>query len=67
MRSGGSARVASRSRTHNPRYLRYSNAVSALPWIIDDIHREDASSWRRHKRTVELAWLWVPALIWVRF
>jgi len=27
----------------NPRYLRYSNAVSALRWIIDDIRREDAS------------------------
>ncbi len=28
----------------NPRYLRYSNAVSALRWIIDDIRREDAPS-----------------------
>ncbi len=28
----------------NPRYLHYSNAVSALRWIIDDIRREDASS-----------------------
>jgi hypothetical protein len=28
----------------NPRYLRYSNAVSALRWLIDDIRREDASS-----------------------
>ena len=28
----------------NPRYLRYSNAVSALRWIIDDIRREDAHS-----------------------
>ena len=25
----------------NPRYLRYSNAVSALRWIIDDLRRED--------------------------
>ena len=24
----------------NPRYLRYSNAVSAMRWIIDDIRRE---------------------------
>jgi hypothetical protein len=24
----------------NPRYLRYSNAVSALRWIIDDLARE---------------------------
>jgi hypothetical protein len=28
----------------NPRYLRYSNAVSALRWIIDDIRRDDSSS-----------------------
>ena len=28
----------------NPRYLRYSNAVSALRWIIDDMRREDAAS-----------------------
>lgn len=28
----------------NPRYLRYSNAVSALRWVIDDIRREDSSS-----------------------
>jgi len=27
----------------NPRYLRYSNAVSALRWIIDDLRREEAS------------------------
>ena len=27
----------------NPRYLRYSNAVSALRWIIEDIRREEAS------------------------
>ncbi len=27
----------------NPRYLRYSNAVSALRWIIDDIRREDSA------------------------
>ena len=26
----------------NPRYLRYSNAVSALLWIIDDIQAEEA-------------------------
>ncbi|MCM4080868.1 hypothetical protein [Paractinoplanes hotanensis] len=26
----------------NPRYLRYSNAVSALRWIIDDLARERA-------------------------
>lgn len=25
----------------NPRYLRYSNAVSALLWIINDLRRED--------------------------
>ena len=31
----------------NPRYLRYSNAVSALRWIIDDIRREDAPSNRQ--------------------
>jgi hypothetical protein len=24
----------------NPRYLRYSNAVSALRWIIEDLARE---------------------------
>lgn len=24
----------------NPRYLRYSNAVSAMRWIIDDLRRE---------------------------
>jgi hypothetical protein len=28
----------------NPRYLRYSNAVSALLWIIDDIEAEDAQA-----------------------
>jgi hypothetical protein len=28
----------------NPRYLRYSNAVSAMRWIIDDIRREDSAS-----------------------
>lgn len=26
----------------NPRYLRYSNAVSALLWIIDDLEKEQA-------------------------
>ena len=26
----------------NPRYLRYSNAVSALLWIIDDLQAENA-------------------------
>lgn len=26
----------------NPRYLRYSNAVSALRWIIDDLVKERA-------------------------
>jgi hypothetical protein len=26
----------------NPRYLRYSNAISALRWIIDDLAREPA-------------------------
>jgi hypothetical protein len=26
----------------NPRYLRYSNAVSALLWIIDDLQAEEA-------------------------
>jgi hypothetical protein len=26
----------------NPRYLRYSNAVSALQWIIDDLEKERA-------------------------
>lgn len=26
----------------NPRYLRYSNAVSALLWIIGDLHAEEA-------------------------
>ncbi|MBU2666246.1 hypothetical protein KOI35_22345 [Actinoplanes bogorensis] len=26
----------------NPRYLRYSNAVSALRWIIDDMAHEQA-------------------------
>jgi hypothetical protein len=25
----------------NPRYLRYSNAVSALNWIIDDLRAEE--------------------------
>jgi hypothetical protein len=25
---------------HNPRYLRYSNAVSALLWIIGDLDKE---------------------------
>jgi hypothetical protein len=24
----------------NPRYLRYSNAISALLWIIDDLAKE---------------------------
>ncbi|MEU8118694.1 hypothetical protein AB0C21_08280 [Spirillospora sp. NPDC049024] len=24
----------------NPRYLRYSNAVSALRWILDDLAKE---------------------------
>ena len=28
----------------NPRYLRYSNAVSALRWVIDGIPREDSPS-----------------------
>jgi hypothetical protein len=28
----------------NPRYLRYSNAVSALRWIIDDLARQDHTS-----------------------
>ena len=28
----------------NPRYLRYSNAVSALRWIVDDVRREHSSS-----------------------
>ncbi|MFG3604504.1 hypothetical protein [Micromonospora chersina] len=27
----------------NPRYLRYSNAVSALRWIIDDLAKERAA------------------------
>jgi hypothetical protein len=26
----------------NPRYLRYSNAVTALRWILDDLARERA-------------------------
>jgi hypothetical protein len=26
----------------NPRYLRYSNAISALRWIIDDLAKEQA-------------------------
>lgn len=26
----------------NPRYLRFSNAVSALLWIIDDLEQEQA-------------------------
>lgn len=26
----------------NPRYLRYSNAVSALRWVIDDLAKERA-------------------------
>jgi hypothetical protein len=26
----------------NPRYLRYSNAVSALRWVLDDLASEDA-------------------------
>ena len=25
----------------NPRYLRYSNAVSALLWLIDDLRTEE--------------------------
>lgn len=25
----------------NPRYLRYSNAVSALLWVVDDLRAED--------------------------
>jgi hypothetical protein len=28
----------------NPRYLRYSNAVSALLWIISDLQAEEAHS-----------------------
>lgn len=31
----------------NPRYLRYSNAVSALKWIIEDLCLEEHP---RHKR-----------------
>ncbi|GAA4569617.1 hypothetical protein GCM10023176_26600 [Micromonospora coerulea] len=27
----------------NPRYFRYSNAVSALRWIIDDLAKERAA------------------------
>ncbi|GEA81350.1 hypothetical protein CUD01_17940 [Cellulomonas uda] len=26
----------------NPRYLRYSNAVSALLWLIDDLRAEES-------------------------
>jgi hypothetical protein len=26
----------------NPRYLRYSNAVSAIRWVIDDLVKERA-------------------------
>ena len=26
----------------NPRYLRYPNAVSSLPWIISDLQAEEA-------------------------
>jgi hypothetical protein len=28
----------------NPRYLRYSNAISALLWIISDLQAEEARS-----------------------
>jgi hypothetical protein len=28
----------------NPRYLRYSNAVSALLWIIDDLQAEEVQA-----------------------
>ncbi|GAC1610631.1 MAG: hypothetical protein NVS3B26_18460 [Mycobacteriales bacterium] len=28
----------------NRRHLRYSNAVSALHWILDDLRREDSLS-----------------------
>ena len=28
----------------NPRYLRYSNAVSSLLWIIDDLKAEEAQA-----------------------
>jgi hypothetical protein len=28
----------------NPRYLRYSNAVSALLWIIGDLQAEEAQA-----------------------
>ena len=28
----------------NPRYLRYSNAVSALLWIIDDLQAEETQA-----------------------
>jgi hypothetical protein len=28
----------------NPRYLRYSNAVSALRWIIDDLAKENPTA-----------------------
>ena len=27
----------------NPRYLRYSNAISALKWLIDDLHAEEST------------------------
>ncbi len=27
----------------NPRYLRYSNAVSALLWLIDDLRAEESA------------------------
>lgn len=28
----------------NPRYFRYSNAVSALLWIVDDLKPEEAQA-----------------------
>lgn len=30
--------------SQNPRYLRYSNAVSALLWIISDLQAEEAQT-----------------------
>ncbi len=32
----------------NPRYLRYSNAVSNLLWIVSDLQAEEAADHRAH-------------------
>jgi hypothetical protein len=35
--------LAAAASNQNPRYVRYSNAVSALLWIIDDLAHQQAA------------------------